>query len=144
MTPSTTILIFSRHFPGPLLRAPLLLNDVIALPLCIISTQIPGIVLICLSLIVAIIDLIAYLKTRSRRVSAEESEVVRVNALRMSADAFMSCGLLITWIIALVGVLQRDYYYWNWDHVGVIAVFTLFLAWCVPPFLFLPWYLELG
>jgi hypothetical protein len=133
--PSTAILIFSWHLPGPLLRAPLLLNNIIALPLCIISTQIPGIVLICLSLLVAIIDLIAYLKTRSRRVSAEESQEVHVNALRMSADAFMSCGLLVTWIIGLVSVMRRNYYDWSWDRVGVIAVVTLFLAWCVSPFL---------
>lgn len=125
MSSPTAVLVYARTLPL-LTRLPLLLNDVIALPLCIVGGNIPGIVFISLSIPMATVDLLICLRqSRSRRAPVEESQV-RVSVLRILVDALMSTGLLITWIISLIEDLGHGWYY---NNVSIIACFTVFLAW---------------
>lgn len=127
MSSPTAVLVYARTLPL-LTRLPLLLNDVIALPLCIVGGNIPGIVFISLSIPMATVDLLICLRqSRSRRAPVEESQV-RVSVLRILVDALMSTGLLITWIISLIEDLGHGWYY---NNVSIIACFTVFLAWSV-------------
>jgi hypothetical protein len=131
MAPPVTVLVYARTHT-PLLRLPLLITDIIALPLCIISGNIPGITFVCLSIIFAAIVTLEWFRCRRSHSSQhpDNENQIFVSKLCMLVDAILSVGFFITWIISLIQELSGSgYYYYN--QPGIIACFTLFLAWLV-------------
>lgn len=127
MSPPTAIRVYA-HTLTPLLRLPLILTDIIALPLTIVGGNIPGIIFISISLPFATLDSLLWLKRwRSHRTPIAESPIT-VSKLCMLADLVMGIGLLVTWIVSLIENLGSGRHYYN-SEVGLIACFALFLAW---------------
>ena len=124
MAPPVTVLVYARTHT-PLIRVPLLLTDIIALPLCAISGNIPGITFVCLSIIFAAIVLLDWFRCRRSHLHQhpKDENQIFVSKFCMLVDAILVVGLLVTWIISLIQEMSSS--------LGIIACFALFLAWLV-------------
>jgi hypothetical protein len=120
----------SRHLP--LLRGPLLLNNVICLVLSGLCSYHPiyqaQLAFISISSLTGLLDLIHYLikkRSPSRQGQSTNADQEDVHGASFVAivDGVLSVALLVIWIIGLVA-------FSSWDGlIAVIATFGAFIAW---------------
>jgi hypothetical protein len=127
MSDTTTLKAVARHLP--LLRAPLLVNDIICIVLAGLCSRYPiyqtELALIPISLLTGLVDLIHY--CRRKRVSQEDhagfDQDIPGAGIVAATDGVLSVALLITWIIGLVAFSSRG------PLAGLVATFGVFIAW---------------
>jgi hypothetical protein len=128
MSDSVSLKTVSRHLP--LLRAPLLLNNIICLALSGICSHNPiyqaQLALISISFLIGFFDLVLY-NTKKRAAArpggTRADRDVHGSGLVAAADGVLSVGLLVIWIIGIVA-------FTSWDGLtSIIATFGAFLAW---------------
>jgi hypothetical protein len=127
MSENVSLKTVSRHLP--LLRAPLLLNNIICLALSGICSRNPiyqaQLALISISFLTGFFDLVLY-NTKKRAARPGRANVgrdIHGSGLVAAADGVLSVGLLVIWIIGIVA-------FTSWDGlVKIIATFGAFLAW---------------
>jgi hypothetical protein len=127
MSENVSLKTVSRHLP--LLRAPLLLNNIICLALSVTCSRKPiyqaQLALISISSVAGVLDLILYntKKRATRQAGTKADQDIHGSGLVAAADAVLSIGLLVIWIIGIVA-------FSSWDSlVAIIATFGAFLAW---------------
>jgi hypothetical protein len=127
MSENVSLKTVSRHLP--LLRAPLLLNNIICLALSGICSRNPiyqaQLALISISFLTGFFDLVLYntKKRAARPGGANVDRDIHGSGLVAAADGVLSVGLLVIWIIGIVA-------FTSWDGlVKIIATFGAFLAW---------------
>lgn len=127
MSDTTSLQVVVRHLP--LLRAPLLLNNIICLILSGLRAYTPvyqtQLALISISFLIGLFDLIRY-NIRKRASHEDHSNLdqdLHGVGIAAATDGLLSVALLIIWIIGLVA-------YSPWAGLtGIIATFGAFIAW---------------